>query len=293
MSIVAYVTNAAGSDNSESIYPAAVLTVTNEQVGFIYSEEFPFVGPIGGDYPISSVGWVEAVVNTPDALYQVSQFSSQGAVFAYLGGAGATVYYTTTATDTNQAGLPFPNVNLNYPNLTFSVDIAPSYQSSNVTAYLAVQLNNNSWYVTASPLPVPTSVDSSTFSTYTKAFSPAAANWKNLTVTSSGGLIGSAATGNLKGVMTGAGLVFVTVGTGGTFEFANFEITGTGPGPINAGPLSGGVTTLTWVGNPAVELQSSTNLDSALNWQDVPDTYGLYSLPVTTTGHQRFFRLAP
>jgi hypothetical protein len=293
MSIVAYVTNAAGSDNSESIYPAAVLTVTNEQVGFIYSEEFPFVGPIGGDYPISSVGWVEAVVNTPDALYQVSQFSSQGAVFAYLGGAGATVYYTTTATDTNQAGLPFPNVNLNYPNLTFSVDIAPSYQSSNVTAYLAVQLNNNSWYVAASPLPVPTSVDSSTFSTYTKAFSPAAANWKNLTVTSSGGLIGSAATGNLKGVMTGAGLVFVTVGTGGTFEFANFEITGTGPGPINAGPLSGGVTTLTWVGNPAVELQSSTNLDSALNWQDVPDTYGLYSLPVTTTGHQRFFRLAP
>jgi hypothetical protein len=290
MSIVGFVTNAAGSDESDSIYPAAVLTVTNEQVGFIYSEAFPFVGPIGGNYAISSVGWVEAVVNAPNSLFQVNQFSSQGEVFAYLGTPGTTVYYTTTATDTNQAGLPFPHINLNYPNLTFSVDISPTFQSANVTAYLAVQLNSGNWYVAASPLPVP-SVDSSTFSTYTSAFNPAASNWKNLTVTSNGGLIGAAASGNLKGVMTGAGLVFVTVGTGGTFDFANFAITGTGPGGINIGPLSGGATTLTWVGNPAVELLSSTNLNSG--WQGVPNTYGLYSLPATTAGHQRFYRLGP
>jgi Immunoglobulin I-set domain len=291
MSIVAYVTNAAGYDYSDSIYPAAILTVTNAPVGDIYSESFPFVGPVSGDYPISSIGWVEAVVNVPSALYQVNANSSQGAVFAYLGGPGTTVYYTTTATDTNQAGVPFPNINLDYPNLTFSVDIAPDYQSSNVTAYLAVQLNNGSWYVSASALPVPTSVDSSTFSTYTTAFNPAAANWKNLTVTSSGGLIGAPAASNLKGVMIGAGLVFVTVGTGGTFDFANFGITGTGPGGINIGPISGGSSTLTWVGNPAVELQSSTNLLNRSGWQNVPNTYGLYSLPVTTTGHQQYFRL--
>ncbi|HEV2455200.1 MAG TPA: immunoglobulin domain-containing protein, partial [Verrucomicrobiae bacterium] len=291
LSIVGYVTNAAGSDYSDSVYPAAILTVTNEQIGFIYSEAFPFVGPIGGDYPISSVGWVEAVVNAPNALYQVAQNSSQGAVFAYLGTPGTTVYYVTTATDTNQAGLPFPNINLNYPNLAFSVDIAPAYQASNVTAYLAVQLNNSSWYVASSPVPVPTSVDSSTFSTYTTAFNPAAANWKNLTVTSSGGLIGSAAAANLKGVMTGAGLVFLTVGTGGTFDFANFAITGTGPGSINAGPISGGAVNLTWVGNPAIELLSSTNLNNG--WQKMTNTYGLYSYPATATGPQRFFRLGP
>lgn len=289
MSIVAYVTNTAGSDYSDSIYPVAVLTVTNAPVGDIYSEAFPFVGPVSGNYPISSIGWVEAVLNVPNALYQVNANSSQGAVFAYLGSAGTTVYYATTTTDTNQAGVRFPNINLNYPNLTFSVDIAPASQSSNVTAYLAVQLSNGSWYVSATALPVPTSVDSSTFSTYTTAFNPAAANWKNLTVTSAGGLIGAPAASNLKGVMIGAGLVFVTQGTGGTFDFANFGITGTGPGDINMGPESGNSTTLTWVGNPAVEVQSSTNL--LTGWQNVPNTYGLYSLPVTTTGHQQFFRL--
>jgi hypothetical protein len=214
-------------------------------------------------------------------------------VFAYLGSAGTTVYYATTATDTNQAGLPFPNIDLaGYPQgLNISVDIAPVSSSSNVTTYLAVQLNNANWYVAASPLPVPTSSDSPTFATYTTAFNPAAANWKNLTVTTSGGIIGSAATSNLNGVMTGAGLVFVTTGTGGTFNFANFVITGNGPGGINAGALSNGDLNLSWVGNPAVELQSTTNLTGI--WQDLPATYGLYSYPAPATGRQTFFRLGP
>lgn len=291
MVIVAYVTNSAGYDYSDSTYSlgAAVLTVTNAPVGYIYSEECPFVGPVGGDYPISSVGWVEAVPDAPNALYQITQYSSQGAIFAYYGSPATTVYYVTTATSTNQSGLPFPNINLDYPHLTFSVDIAPYNQSSNVTAYLAVQLNNTSWYVSASALPVPTSVDSSTFSTYTTAFNPAAANWNNLIVTSSGGLVGSPATAKLRGVMTGAGLVFVTVGTGGTFDFANFVITGTGPGGINVGPPSDGTMNLTWVGNPAVELQSSTNLESS--WQSLTNTYGLYSFPASVTGSQKYFRL--
>jgi hypothetical protein len=106
MSVVGFVTNTAGADESDSIYSAAVLTVTNENVGFIYSEDFPFVGPIGGNYQISSVGWVEAVPNAPNALYQVAQNSSQGAVFAYSGVAGTTVNYTSSTADTNQAALP-------------------------------------------------------------------------------------------------------------------------------------------------------------------------------------------
>jgi hypothetical protein len=292
MTVVAFVTNAAGSDESDSIFPAETLTVTNAQVGFIYSENFPFVGPVAGNYPISSVGWVEAVASAPNALYQVTADTSQGAVFAYLGSAATTVYYATTATDTNQSGLPFPNVNLaGYSSMNFAVDIAPAFDSSNVTAYVAVQLNGANWYVAASPLPVPTSVDSQTFSTYTMAFNPAAANWKNLTVNGSGGIIGSPATGNLKGIMTGAGLVFVTVGTGGTFNFVNFVITGNGIGGINAGPAAGGKANLTWVGNPVVQLQGNTNLNNSSSWQDVPNTHGLYSLPVTTTGPQKFFRL--
>jgi hypothetical protein len=244
------------------------------------------------NYPISSIGWVEAVPGVPNALFQASAFTSEGAIFAYLGSPGTTVYYATTTTDTNQSGLPFPNIKLSsYPSLNFAVDIAPTFAASNVTAYVAVQINGTSWYIAATPLPVPTAVDSATYATYTMAFNPAAANWKNLTVTGSGGLIGSTAVSSLSGVMTAAGVVFVTVGTGGTFNFDNFQITGTGLGGINVGPLSGGNMNLSWVGNPAVNLQSSTNLSSSIYWQDVPSTLGLYSLPVPATGPQKFFRL--
>jgi hypothetical protein len=171
------------------------------------------------------------------------------------------------------------------------VNIAPTFASSNVTAFLAVELNNTNWYVAASALPVPTSADSQAYATYTTAFNPAAANWKNLTVTGSGGIVGSAATSKLSGVMTGAGLVFVTIRTGGNFNFANFAITGSGLGGLNAGTAIGGKANLSWVGNPAVKLQSNTNLLNKTSWQDVPNTYGLYSLPVTTTGPQKFYRL--
>jgi hypothetical protein len=291
MQIVAFITNSAGFDKSDSIYGATTLTVTNPPVGLLYSEQFPFVGPVTNNYPISGIGWVEAVPSAPNALFQTTAYTSEGAVFAYLGTPGTTVYYATTVTDTNQAGLPFPNINLaSYPSLNFSVDIAPSSSSSNVTAFVAVQLNGTNWYVAASPLAVPTSVDSATYATYPMAFNPAAANWKNITVTSSGGLVGSTAASKLSGVMTGAGLVFVTVGTGGNFNFDNFQITGTGLGGINVGPLTGGNINLSWVGNPAVNLQSTTNLSPA-NWQDVADTLGLYSLPVSGTGPHKFFRL--
>jgi len=297
MQIIAYVTNSVGGDESDNYsgFPT-LLTVTNPPVGLIYLEQFPFVGPLTGNYPISSVGWVEAVPNAPNALFQrgtaLTTSASDGAVSASLGSAGTTVYYATTATDTNQSGLPLPNINLAaYPSLSFSVDIAPnSASASNVTAYLAVQLNGTSWYVANSALLGPNAASNSVYSTYTMAFNPSAANWKNLTVTSSGGLIGSSAAGNLGGVMTGAGLVFVTVGTGGAFNFDNFAITGTGIGGINISQPAGGYANLTWVGNPAVNLQSTGGLSPA-NWQDVPNTLGLYSLPVSVTGTQQFFRL--
>jgi hypothetical protein len=299
MQIIAFVTNSAGTDESDSGLNGnpgnpTTLTVTNGPVGEIYLDEFPFVGPVTGNYPIGSVGWSEAVSGTPFPVFRrgTAGLTDQGdgAVFAFFGSAATNVYYTTTATDTNQAGLPFPNINLaSYPSLNISVDIAPFTNSANVTAFLAVQLNGANWYVAASALPVP-KVDSSTYATYTIAFNPAAANWKNLTVTpGTGGTIGSTAASNLKGVMTGAGLVFVTVGAGGTLNFDNFLITGTGVGGINVGPLTGGNVNLTWVGNPAVRLQSTTNLLS--NWQDVPNTLGLYSQPVSVTGPQKFFRL--
>jgi hypothetical protein len=300
MQIIAFVTNSAGIDQSDTTLGspgATTLTVTNPPVGLLYLEDFPFVGPVSGNYPIGSAGWSEAVPGSPFTLFRrgTAGTTSQGdgAVFAFLGSANTTVYYTTSPSDTNQSGLPFPHITLSgYSDLAISVDIAPnSATASNVTAYLAVQLNGGPWYVAANALPVPNATQSATFSTYTTPFDPTAALWKNLTVGGTSGTIGSTAASNLGGVMTGAGLVFVTVNSGGTFNFDNFQITGSGLGSIDVGRPSNGVLNLSWVGNPAVNLQTSTNLLSTNFWQDVPNTLGLYSLPVSVTDKQRFFRL--
>jgi hypothetical protein len=292
MQIVAFVTNAAGFDESDSTFGATTVTVTNPPVGEVYLEQFPFVGPVAGNKSLATVGWTEAVPNNPNVIFQTQSLTSEGAAFAFLGSPATTVYYTSTALDTNQAGLPFPNIRIaSYPSLNFSVDIAPTFSASNVTAYIAVQMNNANWYVSAAPLPVPTASDSSAYGTYTLNFNPAAANWKNLTIATTGGLVGSTASSNLSGIMTGAGLVFVTISSGGNFNFDNFGITGTGLGGLNTGSLTNGQLALTWVGNPAVNLQSSTNLTNPAAWQDVPNTSGLYSWPAPISGPMQFYRL--
>ena len=291
LAIVAFVTNSAGVDRSDSVFDPPTLTVTNPPVGMIYSERFPFVGPGSGNFPLSSVGWSEAVPNAPNAGFQATASTSEGAAFAFLGSAGTTVYYTSTATDTNQSGLPFPNILLgSYSDLTLSADISPGFAASNVTAFVVVQLNGTNWYIAANPLPVPTAA-SGPYATYSMAFNPTAANWKTLTVTGNGGLAGAAPSSDLKGVMTGAGLAFVTVSSGGTFNFDNFVVTGTGVGGVNASSANGNKFTVSWVGNPAVNLQSSTNLLNTNSWVDVPNTLGSYSLPVSAGGPQNFFRV--
>ncbi|HET7626574.1 MAG TPA: hypothetical protein VFM25_15065, partial [Verrucomicrobiae bacterium] len=291
--IVAWVTNAVGVDDSFNSPNGGggvdtELTVVDPSVGTIYTETFPFIGPLPGNFAIDTAGWSEAVPGSPAVLFQ--NIGSDAAGFAFLGNAGTTAYYTSTATDRNQAGLPFPNIRIgSYSDLTFSVDLAPTFSSSNVLAYLAVQVNGNSWYVSANPIPVPAG-DSPTYSTYSLPFDPAAANWKNMTIAETSAAIGSAASSNLTGTITGAGLVFVTVGSGGNMNFDNFTITGSGVGGITVGAVNAGNLNLSWVGNPAVSLQSTTNLASP-DWQDVNGSSGLYSMPVSVSGPQRFFRL--
>jgi Immunoglobulin I-set domain len=293
--VVAYVSNYVGIDASTNYFPLS-LQVTNAPIGQLYTETFPYVGPTAV-MPISSAGWTEAAPGTvPNSLYQASPLTGEGAVFASNAAPGTTVYYATSGTDTNQSGLRFPSINLAfYPSLTIAVDIAPAVTPANVTTYLAVQINTaggSNWYVATNPLPVPTS-PSSIFATYSTAFNPAASKWKNLTVTGSGGIIGSAAGANLTGSMIGAGLVFVTTGSGGSVNIDNFTITGPGLGGINLGALTGSSLPLSWVGNPAVNLQSTTNLNPSgpSVWQNVPNTLGLYATNVSVNTPQKYFRL--
>jgi hypothetical protein len=83
--------------------------------------------------------------------------------------------------------------------------------------------------------------------------------------------------------------VFVIVGSGGDYNFDNFQINGTGVGNI-AYSLSGSSLNLSWVGNPAVQLQSASSVSGP--WANVsPSTLGKYSKTVTATGGPKFYRL--
>jgi hypothetical protein len=270
-----------------------MLTVNDPPVGLVYAESFPYVGPGTGGFPLSVIGWQNSIPNYPDRLFQNA--GGDGAGYAYQNGASTNAFFVTPTFDPGISGLPFPNINVAFwPNLTFSVDIAPSLSPTNVTAAIAVQMDGGSWYVSASDLPVDTSIETTAFSTYTQAFTPNAANWKYLTlVAGSGAIIWGPASADLSGTITGSGLVFTHTGSGGTFNFDNFQITGTGIGGITVGALSGNTIPLSWIGNPAVRLQSCTNLNTVGTnvWSDVPNTAGASAAMVTNTAPRMFFRL--
>jgi hypothetical protein len=71
---------------------------------------------------------------------------------------------------------------------------------------------------------VDTSIETTIFSTCTHIFTPNAANWKYLNlVAGSDATVGSTASANLAGTITGAGLVCFQTGSGGTFDFDKFR----------------------------------------------------------------------
>jgi hypothetical protein len=289
MAVSCIVSNSAGTDNSAN-YITTALTVNSPLAGLLYAEEFPFIGPTSDAEPLSVVGWASAIPDFTNRLYQNAY--GIGAAFAYENGPATTAFYTTTALDTGVSGQPFSAINpAFYPSITFWVDIAPSYQQTNVTAYFAVQMNGNAWYVSSTNLPVNTSAATYVFSTYTQTFNAAAANWNNLTVTNTGAAIGSAAGANLSGTITGIGLVFVHSGSGGTFDFQNFVITGSGIGGVTIDSVNSGNMNLSWVNwQPNVSLQSTTKLTPPVVWSTVPNTTGRNSATVPITGRQMFFR---
>jgi hypothetical protein len=63
-----------------------------------------------------------------------------------------------------------------------------------------------------------------------------------------------------------------------------------GLGPLAIGPMTNGLTTLSWTANPNVRLQSATNPASS-TWQDVSDTAGQDSATLPVGPANTFFRL--
>ena len=146
----------------------------------LYSESFPYLGP-SGNYPVTSVGWAAAIPDAPTRLFQTG--AGDGAIYNSESSAGTTAFYATTASDSGASGLPFPSINIaGASDLTFAVDVAPTSQPTNVTVSVAVQINGANWVICLCQR----------FAgghqlrfhhlhhRLTQAFSPAAANWKNL-----------------------------------------------------------------------------------------------------------------
>lgn len=287
------VSNSVGTDSSANDI-STVLTVNDRPTNLLYFDAFPYVGPApSGNFPVTDIGWSAAVPANPNRLFQAG--AGDGGVFNFQGSASTTAYYATTASDPGVSGLPFTPLSIaGASGLTFGVDIAPTSLPVNLTASIAVQINGASWYVSATNLPVDTNVATSAYSPVSQMFSPAAANWKNLTLSGTGAVVGSVAGADLSGNITGAGLVFNIAGGGGNFNFDNFQITGTvipDPGSVTVGTITPTTLTLNWSASPGVSLQSTTNLAPPVVWSNVPGTTGQGSAIINTTGPQMFFRL--
>ncbi len=255
----------------------------------LYQETFPY-DAVSGNTAVSAVGWANDIPDGPNRLYQNS--GGDGAVYAYEGAAATTAFYTSTAlSQTNAAAFPVINP-ASYPGITLSVDIQPHVTPANVSARFAVQMNGSNWFVSAATLPVPGTVGP--FATYSSSFNPAASQWDSLTVsgngTGSGVVIGPGAANNLTGNITGAGLVFVHNGSGGTFNFDNFIITTAGVGNLTVGSISNGLVTLSWPGAMNVELQSTTNLQA--QWTSSSQSAGQNMAAVPMNDTASFFRLS-
>lgn len=303
------VSNPAGTSYSDTgIYGAAQLTVTAPPVGLIYTESFPLYFAFTANQPLSIVGWTNQS-DSPARLFKIPPANvGSGAAFAYQGGTTNSLFYGSTDSDTGFSGLPFIAFNpANYPagSLQFSAAFASGNANyTNVTASFAVKSGGN-WYVNATPvIPYNAVTLTGTYTPFSQTMSFAAGQWQQVTLVGSAGVIvGALTTQPLTGTITAAGLLFqhtfvvtVPANFGGSMNWNSFAIQALGVtgdnliGGLNINTGSNGTDVLSWIGNPAVNLQSTTNL-SAPNWQDVPNTLGNHTLTVTPAGSQKYYRL--
>ena len=139
--VVAFVHNSQGTDESDNYFGSdgTTLTVNNPPIGLLYEDSFPWLNPTAsGNYSVAQDGWTEAFYQSPASLFN-EDTAGDGAVFVYNGTPITVAYYTDTYLDTNQSGLPFPNIDpAGSPgSLSLQVDLQAGDSSANVSAYWA------------------------------------------------------------------------------------------------------------------------------------------------------------
>jgi len=319
------VSNAAGTNNTDgSEYGPPILTVAAPPVGLIYNESFAIYQPYTANQPLSVIGWTNQS-DSPTRLYKEgTQYSSalvgQGSAYAYEAGPANTLFYASTETDTGFAGLPFIAFDpANYPadSIQFTTAMVQGNANyTNVSASFAIE-EDGQWYAMATPFFAasftPAVVLSSTATSYTpfgpQTYSPVASQWLTLTfgpnnvASPTNVVVGGNPAKNLSGPITAAGILFQHGTSGGDLNWNFYQINatsgtggpGTGIGGLNIGVgAPNGVTgvsnavTLTWVGNPSVSLQSSTDL---IHWTNVTNTSGNHTLTISATNTDEFYRV--
>ena len=294
------VSNPAGTANVDGTeYGPPTLTVIGPPVGLIYSESFPLYQPASVNQLLGIIGWTNQSDN-PTRIFQIGSATvGTGAAYAYEATQTNSLFYASTATDTGYSGLPFIAFDpANYPagSIQFSTSMeAGNAEYTNASASFAVE-QGGQWYAMATPVEPTNPATALSTTAYAilapQTYSPLAAQWKTLTLIGTAGVIvGGPPAQNLSGPITAAGLLFQHFGTsGGDINYDSFTIQAPGStGGLDIGPLVNGSVTLTWIGNPAVFLQSSTDL---IHWAAVPNTAGAHMLTVSVTGTHVFYRLA-
>jgi hypothetical protein len=303
------VTNPGGTNTTDTgLFGAVPLTVVDPPLGLIYTESFPQYAVVAGNQPLSLVGWTNQSDSPNRMFHNGPATSGTFAAFAYQAGTTNSLFYGSTESDTGFSGLPFIGFNpANYPagSLQFTAAFASGNANyTNVTASFAVRIGGN-WYVNATPvIPYNAVTLTGTYTPFSQTVSFAAGQWLNVTLAGTSGVIVGAPTAQpLTGTITAAGILFqhtfvvtVPANFGGSMNWNSFAIQALGVtgdnliGGLNISPGLNGTDVLSWIGNPQVNLQSTTNL-AAPNWQDVANTLGNHALTVTPSGSQKYYRL--
>jgi arabinogalactan endo-1,4-beta-galactosidase len=233
----AVVTNAAGTNlGSDLIFATSALSTG--QPSSLYQEDFGAVAGNGASLTLAQVGWSQVLATGGSAgIYaqvgsvdiNTGQPLPASAAFFY-GNSGKGMFYTTNGAGRGTNGdSAFSTIDPTmYSNLTFSVETQYSTTGADVSSFFAVRAGTN-WYVSTNPMTAFVEGGASPdFLQNSLIYNPAASGWKNLTVAKNSITIGSVATSNLSGSITGIGIVSTLTGAG-SWDYENLLISATDP----------------------------------------------------------------
>jgi len=277
------VVNASGTNYGGDLTLVTSPLVAPGQPTSVYQEDFGAVAGGGSGLTLAQVGWSQVLASSGSAgIYPqagsvdvgTGQSLPPSAAFFY-GGSKSGIFYTTNGEGSGTFGdSAFTNINpAQYSNLTFSIETQESTTGANLSCYFAA-LVGGAWYVSTSPMG--TYIEGGASGNFVKAslvYNPLASDWKNLTVGHSSITVGSAASANLSGTLSGIGVVAIFTGAG-SWDYENLLISATDPfivtQPTNQSVPMGGTAlfTVAATGAPTLNYQwqfNGTNMPGATN----------------------------